>query len=133
MTKSDPLDPLEMFKEILDEIKEYSERGVTLIVEGKKDRDSLRKIGFKGPIITISGVKVHEIVEKNRGREVIILTDFDKEGERLAATILSYMANASNLTIYFRERIRRLRTYITPCVEGFAKVYSKVENSFEEI
>ncbi|MEM1657825.1 MAG: hypothetical protein QXK94_02180 [Candidatus Jordarchaeales archaeon] len=126
-------DPLEMFKEILDEIKEYSERGVTLIVEGKKDRDSLRKIGFRGPIITISGVKIHEIVERNRGREVIILTDFDKEGERLAATILSYMIDASNLTTYFREKIRRLRTYITPCVEGFAKMYFKTESLFEEL
>lgn len=119
---------LEEFKEILDEIKEYSDKGIPLIVEGKKDEISLRKIGCSGPIITVSGARLHEIAEESRGREVIVLTDFDEEGERIATAILSYRVEDDRLTVYFREKIKRLRAHITPCIEGFAKIYFRTEN-----
>ncbi len=118
---------LDTFREILDEMREYSNKGVPFIVEGKRDKDSLRKLGFNGPIIMISGSKLHEVAEKSRGQEVIVLTDFDEEGERLALTVLSYRVEGSKLTAYFRERLGKLRAHITPCVEGFAKMYFKVK------
>jgi len=125
-------DILEMFREILDEMKEYSNNGVPLIVEGKRDEASLRRIGFSGPIVTVSGARLHEIAEKSRGREVIVLTDFDEEGERLAETILSYRVENDKLTVYFRGKIRKLKAHVTPCVEGFAKLYFKAENTRRE-
>lgn len=124
---------LEIFREILDEMKEYSDKGVPLIVEGRKDEVSLRRMGFSGPIITVSGARLHEIAEESKGKDVIVLTDFDEEGEKLAETILSYRVENNKLTLYFRGKIRKLKAHITPCIEGFAKLYFRTENEKREM
>ncbi|MHA1606920.1 MAG: toprim domain-containing protein [Candidatus Freyarchaeota archaeon] len=116
---------LEEFKETLDELKEYSKMGIPIIVEGQKDEASLREIGITGPIITISGMKLLEIAEMLEKEEIIVLTDFDRRGDKMALTILSYRVGDSTLTKYFRSKIRKLKAHITPCVEGFAKTYLK--------
>jgi len=54
-----------------------------VIVEGKKDEEALRKIGFLGKIMTLKGRPLYKVVESVKENEVMILTDLDKEGKRL--------------------------------------------------
>ncbi|WEU40675.1 MAG: toprim domain-containing protein [Candidatus Odinarchaeum yellowstonii] len=55
-----------------------------IIVEGRKDAESLRKIGITGLIHSISGRSISEVVEELKAyREVIILTDYDSEGFKI--------------------------------------------------
>ncbi len=67
---------------------------VPIIVEGKNDVGSLRKIEFPGDIIILNGgnslVNFSENVAKEND-EVIILTDFDRKGVTLKKTIQKYM------------------------------------------
>jgi len=58
--------------------------GTPIIVEGKKDKKVLEKIGFKN-IIPISGksnIKILKFLQKKKYDKVAILTDFDKEGKK---------------------------------------------------
>ncbi len=67
------------------EIKEKNLE-VPIIVEGKKDVQALRELGFKGRIIKIKTSRtVFRIIESLRETddEVIILTDWDRAGSRL--------------------------------------------------
>ncbi len=63
---------------------------VPIIVEGKNDRGSLRKIDFPGNIIILNGgnslVNFSENVAEEND-EVIILTDFDRKGVDLKKAI----------------------------------------------
>ena len=74
---------------------EYAEKVIReledciLVVEGKRDERALKSLGLKN-IVRISGVpfiKAVEAIQKLRTRgekEVVILTDFDREGRKLA-------------------------------------------------
>jgi len=65
-------------------------KGCILIVEGKKDEKALKSLGLKN-IIKISGkplIRVVDEIEKSkRNKDVIILTDFDSKGRRIAARL----------------------------------------------
>ncbi len=78
---------LDEIEELLDEIRELSEEGVPILVEGEKDSKSLRELGISGPIYQISSDKKTALnfLEGLSGHaRVLILTDFDRAGDELA-------------------------------------------------
>jgi len=66
----------ELFK-LFEKIKEK-----TVIVEGKRDKEVLYSFGFT-KIFTINK-GLYETAEKFEGKKIIILTDFDQEGRKIA-------------------------------------------------
>jgi len=64
-------------------------------VEGKRDVIALKKLGFRGDIETASHQPLLNFSETiaNTGKDVIILTDWDRRGSLLASTIARYMRN----------------------------------------
>ena len=71
----------EKFQELIDKVRDSD---ILIIVEGKKDRNALNKIGIKN-IIELSKKPLYQIVEEVSGsnNECIILTDLDKKGKEL--------------------------------------------------
>ncbi|RLI97735.1 MAG: hypothetical protein DRP00_03620, partial [Candidatus Aenigmatarchaeota archaeon] len=61
-----------------------------IIVEGKKDREVLEKLGFKN-VVEISGKSLSEILKEIKKDSVILLTDFDSEGEKLAKRLYNFL------------------------------------------
>jgi len=61
----------------------YSRLGnFSLIVEGKKDKDALMKLGFSD-IKVISRKSIFKFIEElPKNKKYVILTDFDREGEK---------------------------------------------------
>lgn len=70
-------------KATIDELIERSEEGAVIIVEGKNDIKSLRRLGVRGEILTSSNHSNAELVDLIGCRKVIILTDWDRKGEAL--------------------------------------------------
>jgi 5S rRNA maturation endonuclease (ribonuclease M5) len=74
-----------------------SERGVPIVVEGMRDRECLRALGVRGEIVCTQsfGNGFGEFVSGLSGhREVIVLTDFDDEGEMLSTRLSQELARA---------------------------------------
>ncbi|MFH1505901.1 MAG: toprim domain-containing protein [archaeon] len=69
-------------EEILAELEKAKNK--LIIVEGKKDIAALRSFGVDN-VIQLYKDPIYKIVEKvvETGREVLILTDLDKEGKKL--------------------------------------------------
>ncbi len=71
---------------LLNEIKKAIKSSVLVIVEGKKDKVALEKIGFESKnILLIHGkpfYKTIDEVEKRKTKKCIILTDLDKKGKQ---------------------------------------------------
>jgi 5S rRNA maturation endonuclease (ribonuclease M5) len=77
-----------------------------VIVEGIKDKKALSKIGIRN-IFDISGKSFDEILEKVDGGPVIILTDFDEEGEKKALFLTKlFQSNGIKIDFFFRKKFR---------------------------
>jgi 2,5-diamino-6-(ribosylamino)-4(3H)-pyrimidinone 5'-phosphate reductase len=73
--------------ELIGDVAAHSRRGVPVIVEGPNDVKTLRKLGITGPIFCAKSRRlglVDFLDSIATYSEVIILTDFDKEGRALA-------------------------------------------------
>jgi 5S rRNA maturation endonuclease (ribonuclease M5) len=91
------------FQSLKEEIEKI--RNVVFVVEGIKDRNQLRKLGFE-KIFTISGKPLFSIVEKikrEKLNEVVVLTDFDDEGEKKAKELTRLLQRNS---IFVNQKIR---------------------------
>lgn len=85
-----------LIRELMRLIEEINKENLIVIVEGKKDKIVVRELGFKGEVIYPS----MEIV---KGKSYVILTDFDKEGKRIAS-LLSKKIGEKNVMKVYRER-----------------------------
>jgi len=79
-------DILEKVEEIISEAK-IMNYDTPILVEGRKDKEALRLLGFKGIILLINKGKSLSNVADNiamKYEKIIILTDWDKKGDFLA-------------------------------------------------
>jgi len=96
----------EAVKELIGDVAAHSRRGVPVIVEGPNDVKTLRKLGITGPIFCAKSRRlglVDFLDSIATYSEVIILTDFDKEGRALAWRLrkdLSQMRVKVNVEIW---------------------------------
>jgi 5S rRNA maturation endonuclease (ribonuclease M5) len=86
---------LERIEELLLELSESAERGAVIIVEGKRDILSMKKLGIKGSFELATRYSLFNFSERiaSLGCEVIILTDWDRRGDLLAAKLSEYFEN----------------------------------------
>ena len=78
-------DKLEKIEQIIAQLTEESAKGKPIVVEGKKDEDTLRDLGVCGAIVTVktggkSFLQATAQIEALRATEVILLLDFDRRG-----------------------------------------------------
>ena len=93
---------IEEFNILIDKIKNSN---TLVIVEGKKDKIALQKLGLNN-IIELSKKPIFQIVEDiaNSNDECVILTDLDKEGKQLYSKLNSNLQkNGVKINNKFRE------------------------------
>ena len=89
-----PLDRFEAFLQFWARLGlEARSPGTVILVEGERDRASLRRLGIDGDIETLhSGRTLADRIRElgDRHRRVIVLTDWDRQGGRLARRLGEY-------------------------------------------
>lgn len=90
--------------------KELDDSKKPVIVEGIKDKEALEFFEIKNKIFTLSKKPIFAVVEdviKDFG-EVVILTDFDKEGKKLYGRLRSNFERFDCVVDnYFREFLQK--------------------------
>ncbi len=87
------------------DLNHLAEAGWSLLVEGPRDREALRKLGFEGNLVTIASlVKSGNSVFEGR-KSVVILTDLDREGAVLASRYIRRLSHDGFRTS-LKERLR---------------------------
>ena len=113
---------------------------VPIIVEGVNDAKSLRRLGFSGPIIKMNqGRTLMALAEAISGdfNEVILLTDFDRKGEKLGATMQEYLVSlGTRVDRHLRDRLNSclpVKTVeeVPAAVERLAQIPPKSINLFK--
>jgi len=78
------------------ELNDLSRDGAAVLVEGKRDANALRGLGYSGPLFTIAIMATSPVSRqrmRDKVRQMIILTDLDTEGQRLAAKSIKFLSN----------------------------------------
>lgn len=107
-------------REVLQAVYEANKR-IPVIVEGRRDADALRKIGFVGDIITLhSGKGIYEFCEGLAGKyhHVILLMDWDDKGEKLHRALSKDLKGLWEEFAPFREIIKVLCQKDIKDIEG---------------
>jgi 5S rRNA maturation endonuclease (ribonuclease M5) len=113
-------DRADRLKEVLQAAEEVN-RTVPIIVEGRRDAVALRKIGFTGQIIALhSGSSIYEFCEdiSERYDRLILLMDWDEQGEKLFSTLADNLRGYWEEFSNFRENIRALCQKDIKDIEG---------------
>lgn len=84
------IERLEDIEEIILELQALADTGAIIVVEGRRDVASLRSLGINGEIRLASQQPLLEFTEQlsKSGKEIVILTDWDKRGGMMARKII---------------------------------------------
>ena len=78
-------DKVERIEQTITRLVEESAKGKPIVVEGKKDAETLRDLGVAGAVLTLktggkSFLEATTEIEELGAKEVILLLDFDRRG-----------------------------------------------------
>ncbi len=85
----------EFLRDFIKELNDLSREGGGVLVEGKRDARALARLGYSGQLFTIA-ILTSSATSRERLREkvrqMVILTDLDAEGRRLAARYVRFLS-----------------------------------------
>ncbi len=87
------IERLEKLEELILELQDTSDTGAIIVVEGRKDVESLRSLGIKGDIKLSSQQPLLDFTEvlSRCGKNIVILTDWDRKGGMAARKIIDHL------------------------------------------
>lgn len=95
--------------EILALVEEMNQLKKSVLVEGREDLEALRSAGVSCEVLTLS--EFEELVEGVEVRELVVLTDLDREGDEHLSRLLRKHSGSVNFLTGVRQRLRRTRRY----------------------
>jgi 5S rRNA maturation endonuclease (ribonuclease M5) len=117
--------------QLLAEVQKY--KSYVIIVEGKKDLNSLKNLGFeKVYAVHEPSVSLRERIEKislliNKKDKICILTDFDKKGKQLYLLIKSEIQTIGGIRLDSSLRGILLKARVSH-IEGLSKFMERLES-----
>jgi len=107
----DDLERFEKLEELILELQQMSEKGALIIVEGKRDRKALRALGITGVIMLGTKKSILVFCEEvaREYNNVIVLTDWDEKGDKLAVLMEGYLrSTGATVNMDIRKKIQNL-------------------------
>ncbi|MCI4347404.1 MAG: toprim domain-containing protein [Thermoplasmata archaeon] len=115
----------EEFRELWsDFLHRANDASTIVVVEGEKDRRSLKRLGVTGRVVLLhSGRGLSQLTRSlaDAGHRVVVLTDWDREGGHLAHRLTELLAaEGTTVDADFRRRLARVLRGEVVHVEGLA-------------
>jgi len=120
---------MEKIEKILRRIAAESSSGTVIIVEGRKDEETLQRLGLTGPIVCFksSGKVMNDFLGQISARKVILLTDFDREGRELSTRMARELGHLKIATDdILRRRLSALVKQDARTIEGLCAFVEKM-------
>jgi 5S rRNA maturation endonuclease (ribonuclease M5) len=116
-----------MIRKAVEDLIHEVENGAVVVVEGRRDAESLRNLGISGTILLSSVMSDAELVDSLTGKKVVIMTDWDRRGEITASSLMRKLNCSVDTGI--RRRIFSIASKEVTKVEelyGFFQKYSRL-------
>lgn len=123
--------------QLLDRLAEESAKGIPIIVEGKKDINTLHALKVKGDIISAktSGkcfLDVLSEVERRGKREAILLMDFDRRGKEWTKRLTKHLEEMRvKPNLLFWNRLQGLVGRDVKDIEGLVTYMKTLKKKLE--
>ncbi len=114
----------EKIEQIIAKIVSESSRGVTILVEGKKDAENLHLLGVEGQVLTVKtgGKSFFDAVaevEDSGVRSIILLLDFDRRGiEGTVRLVREFERLRIKVNVKFWRELKGLVGRNIQCIES---------------
>lgn len=121
----------ERLRKVIEALHEINQI-IPVIIEGKKDASALRKLGLIGEIITLhNGKSLYDFCTdiEERFHRVIILLDWDKNGDTLNRTLSENLKGHWEEFSSFRELLKLLCQKEISVIEGIPKLLERLEGN----
>ena len=119
----------ERLKEVIEALYETN-KGIPVIVEGKKDASALRSLGLTGEVIILhNGKNLYDFCTDitERFHRVILLLDWDKKGESLNKILSENLKGHWEEFSSFREILKLICQKEIRDIEGIPKLLYRLE------
>jgi 5S rRNA maturation endonuclease (ribonuclease M5) len=119
---------LKRLTQILEKLSIKAEKGIPILVEGRKDIIALKKLNINGNAISVknAGKVLEDMLDEIKGKEAVIFVDFDEHGSELAKRIktqLEHRRVKANLTFW-----KTIRSLVRKDVKDIEGIPSYLEN-----
>lgn len=114
----------EKILEVLERLSKENSNGTPVIVEGKKDVQSLRSFSVQGEVLEAKtgGKSLIEVIYEIRKcgkREVILLLDFDRRGEKMTKRLKKHLEKMKvKPNTFFWRKLRGIVGHDVKDIEG---------------
>ncbi len=114
----------EKIREIIDRLSAESAKGTLIVVEGRKDVETLRNLGINGYILSIKtgGKTVQDILDQIRNlksKEVILMLDFDSHGKETTIKLKQELERQKiEPNTHFWNSLKAMLGKDVQCIEG---------------
>ncbi len=125
------IERLESIDIIILELRTLSDSGAIIVVEGRRDVDSLRSLGINGDIRLACSRPLLEFTEQlsKSGKEIVLLTDWDKKGGITARKIINHLLTYGIMpNTDLRSRIGNLVKKRIKDIESLNKYVNKLRD-----
>jgi 5S rRNA maturation endonuclease (ribonuclease M5) len=125
------IERLESIDAIIFELQTLSDSGAIIVVEGRRDLDSLRSLGINGDIRLACQKPMLEFTEQlsKSGKEIVLLTDWDKKGGITARKIINHLLSYGIMpNTDLRSRIGSLVKKRIKDIESLNKYVNKLRD-----
>ena len=113
---------LDVLNKIILDLKKELITGSVILVEGKRDVESLAQLGLQQTIIKYSEMgerRCLEYIERNKVQKIIILTDFDEEGENILVRLEDKLENTGvKIDKQYRKKFFETIRFCSNTIEG---------------
>ena len=122
----------ERLQKLIERVKYEAEKGAVIVVEGPRDRESLRSMGISGKILCLQSSRRNTLgfaEQLEDERSVIVLMDFDREGVFLAnrlSRVLNSQKIHANLVLW--RELRALTRSELRSIEELPRLYDRLQN-----
>lgn len=123
----------EALEELISALVEASDLGAAIIVEGRRDQESLRALGVHGSVIMASQKPALILAEEaaKKFQEIIVLTDWDEKGEEMALQIEKHLrCSGSRCDVEIWSKLKRLVKKEIKDVESLSRYVERMREQY---
>lgn len=122
------LEFIEFLVAFIDELNDLAVEGAAILVEGQRDSSALVDLGYDGKILTRISLSSARVDASLKGvKSVVILTDMDKEGRKLAARYMGFfLPRGVKTSMSQRRRLKRASYGVFLHIENLSRFAPEV-------
>jgi 5S rRNA maturation endonuclease (ribonuclease M5) len=124
---------LEALEELIASLLDASCQGAAVIVEGRRDVQSLRALGLPGPVIMASRRSALDLAEEaaRSYSQIILLTDWDGKGDEMCKTLERHLRSVgSRPDGEIRSRLKKLVKKEIKDVESLSRYAERMREQY---